>query len=85
MKMMCSPLGRMIGKVTWLITALAAIHLGALVYGYDFFLSPLMQNNLHTLIVPIHYLFGLAGIVSLVWWVSSVFLGCGSKDYCGCK
>ena len=64
--MMHSPLGRTLAKVAWVLTALAAIHIGLLGLGIDLLHAPLVKMNLHWLVRPIDLIIGLAGLYSLV-------------------
>ncbi len=57
-----------VGKATWLITALASVNLGLEPLGYSIFMSEFWQANLHQFQVPVHYLIGLAGLMSLVYF-----------------
>jgi uncharacterized membrane protein YuzA (DUF378 family) len=75
-----SPFGKIVGLIAWLITALAAINVGLMPVGYDFFKLPFVQNNLQSLIVPLYYLIGVAGVISLVGF----FIVLTSESHCGC-
>ncbi len=81
---MNSPLMKLLCAISWVITALAAINIGLMPFGYDFFTSSFVLNNLTRFIIPIHYAIGLAGAFSLakfVWMLSCGGAGCG----CGCS
>jgi len=65
----------MLGQVVWLLTALGSIHLGLIGLGFNFLNLPFIQENLAMLIVPLHYVFGVAGVLSLVMMMQG---SCGS-------
>jgi uncharacterized membrane protein YuzA (DUF378 family) len=60
------PGSRVIGRVVWLVTALAAINIGAAALGYDFFALDFMQTSMVTFIKPLMYVIGVAGVISLI-------------------
>src|SRR3990170_5512573 len=66
-KEMCkkSPLMKLVGILTWKITALASIHLGLVGLSYNIFDLPLFQTTLATWVTPIHYIIGVAGVISM--------------------
>ena len=75
-----------VGMSAWLLCSLAAIHMGLIAMGYNIFMTNFMQMNMQSLIVPIHYLVGIAGIVSLGMFVMACMGGCGCNGgSCGCK
>lgn len=85
-----------IGKVCWIITALASINIGLSAMGYDIFMSEFVLMNLANLIQPMQYVIGLAGVVSLFMMVSCCMKShkacdgkscsrCGSMTGCNCK
>lgn len=60
-----SPMMHWVGKAAWLITALASIHLGALaVFQFNAFMY--LPASLAFLIMPIHVLYLVAGVYSIV-------------------
>jgi len=61
-----SPLMRTVGMLSWVITALASIHVGLCPLGYNLFKTEMMRMSFPALIAPLHYLVGLAGLVSLL-------------------
>jgi len=65
----------MLGQTVWLLTALGSIHLGLIGLGFNVLTMPFVQENLAMLIVPLHYVFGVAGVLSLVMMMQ----GCGSN------
>lgn len=61
-----SPLVKKLAALSIWITALASIHLGLIGLGYNIFSLPFFLVQFPYLIVPLHYIIGLAGIISLV-------------------
>jgi uncharacterized membrane protein YuzA (DUF378 family) len=60
------PGSRVIGRVVWLITALAAINVGSAALGYDFFMLEFVQTSMMSIIKPLMYVIGVAGVISLL-------------------
>jgi len=56
----------LLGKVSWLLTAIGALNWGLVPLGYDLFNLPFIRDNLAALQAPLYYLIGLAGLYSLV-------------------
>lgn len=77
-----NPLFRILGVISWLITALAAINIGLMPFGYDFFKLPIIQNNLAQVITPAFYIIGVAGVISLLLFFMSLAAG---GCMCGCS
>ena len=78
---MKSPLFKLLGMLSWLITALASINIGACVaFQFDFFKTPFVQTNLAWLTAPAYYVIGLAGLMSLIMFLMAMMGMCG----CGC-
>ncbi len=75
MHMMKSPLMKAVGKSAWLIAALAAVHVGLCPMGINLWHSEFMMTNLKPLVVPIHYVIGIAGVISLIMFVMAC-MGC---------
>lgn len=78
----CSPIVKLIAKISMFLSALAAIHLGLMAIGYD----AVSVLRLHEYARPIGYIFGIAGIISLVmlclWCMKHHNCSCPS---CSCK
>lgn len=72
---MNSPAYKVIGMIAWLITAIAAINWGLEAAGYDLFDLPFVQMNLANLIVPIKYVIGVLGGISLLMFFHSMVIG----------
>jgi len=75
---MKSPALRTFHHVVCWLTALGSLHVGLVAMGWNVFG---MVPALATLAMPLAYLFGLAGLASLVMLVMHAFCGCGS---CSC-
>jgi len=75
---------KIVTATVWLLTSLAALHLGLLGLGFNIWEQPMIAGNelLHKLVVPLHWAIGLAGLWSLVVYVQWVMGGC---DECHCK
>ena len=71
------PGSRVIGRVVWLITALAAINVGAAALGYDFFMLEFVQTSMMSFIKPLMYVIGVAGVISLIMFFME--WGCSSE------
>lgn len=84
---MKSALHKVVGLGSWLITALAAINVGLMPFGYDFFASNLMMDRFASLNVPLHYVVGVAGIVCLVMFIQTMtgHCHCGSSNCPSCN
>ena len=74
---MKSPVMRIVGLGTWLVTSLVAINVGLLPFGYDFFSLSFMQS----IFAPAHYLALAFGILSLVMFFMA--LSCTKCRCCG--
>jgi uncharacterized membrane protein YuzA (DUF378 family) len=55
-----------LGKVTWILTALGSINWGLVPFGYSLFSLPFVQENLGQLQDPFYFLIGAAGLYSLI-------------------
>lgn len=76
---MHSPILRFVGMIVWVITALAAIHMGLLAMGYDV----IAKAGLSNMDTTIMYIVGISGVISLALFIMMIFCkkGCG----CGCQ
>ncbi len=84
MKLMVSMVGRFMASLTWLITALASLHIG-LVFWYgeraDVFYY-LMDKEYGIMIIKgMLWAIGVSGVFSLLMFVAKLFKKCCS---CGC-
>jgi len=64
----------LVGKVAWVLTALAAINVGLHQFGHDFYMMPFMVSH-PQLEMALRYLMLAAGVVSLAMLV----MHCSSK------
>ncbi len=79
---------RILGAIVWVITALGAIHLGLIGLGYDIFALTIFQTTLHGWIIPIHYVIGVAGLLSLYMYFTAMMCKhctCGCNGKCPSK
>ena len=74
---MKSPIMRIVGLGTWLITALVTINVGLQPFAYDFFSLGFMQN----ISAPAHYVLLAFGALSLVMFFMA--LSCTKCRCCG--
>ena len=69
-----SPAMRLIGSIAWLLTAIAALAWGLLAIGmtmnqnWNIWELDFVVNNLAWAVLPLQYVIGLAGLVSLISW-----------------
>jgi uncharacterized membrane protein YuzA (DUF378 family) len=78
--LMKSPMMRIVGHAVWLLTALAGIHLGLKAMGYNLMESSFVQMNMNWIVMPLYYLFGIAGVASLIMF----FIACSKGHNCSC-
>lgn len=79
-----NPVFRILGLIAWVITALAAINVGLMSFGYDFFKLPFVQNNVAWLPTYSYYIIGVCGVISLLLFFMAVAAGgcmCGCDDH----
>lgn len=82
---MHSPLMKVLALGSWVITALASINVGLAPMGYDFFQSSFVMNNMMSLIKPMYYIIGIAGLISLAMFVMACMGGCHKCGSSNCK
>lgn len=77
----------LIFMASWLITSIAAINVGLCPFGINLFRSDWMMTRFPALIVPLHYLVGLAGLVCLVGFIRACRgdCDCGQNSCFQCK
>lgn len=69
-----SPALRLVGKLSWLLTSIAAIAWGLLALGnslgknWNIWEQDFVVNNLAWAVQPLQYVIGLAGLVGLISW-----------------
>jgi dipeptide/tripeptide permease len=78
--MMRTPLMKTVGMAVWFLTALCAMYVGAVAWGYDFLAHPSLAHFR----MPLVYIFGIAGVVSMVMFLMAVLgkHGCCDSDVC---
>jgi len=64
-----------LGKITWVVTALAAIHLGLMPLGYNIFTAQTFMSN-PGLVDIIHYFIGICGLYSFIKLIMHVMGYC---------
>jgi len=84
-----SPIMKYVGMVTWLITALVSINMLTGMYDYNAIIW--LGNMSPSLIIPLCWIIGLSGLISLgmlvkaVMMCSSGCLSCGCYGTCTCN
>ena len=84
-----SPLMKWLGMATWLVTALVSVNMLTGMYDYNAMIC--IGNWMPSLIIPLCWVIGLSGLVSLAMFVKAVmFCGsdcksCGCSGACNCK
>ncbi|MFZ5954452.1 MAG: hypothetical protein ACOYT8_05140 [Candidatus Dependentiae bacterium] len=73
-----SPLGKLVCKLSWLLTAIGAILWGLIPFGFDFWKSDFVVNNIPWIVTPALYIVGIAGVLSLIGF----FKHCADKHAC---
>lgn len=73
-----SGLSKLLCKAVWFVTSIAAILWGLIPFGFDFWKSDFVVNNLPWIVTPALYLVGIAGILGLI----GLFKHCAHKDSC---
>jgi hypothetical protein len=69
---MKSPLMKFVGMAVWFLTALAALHVGMRVMGWNMLDMPMLMPYSHF----VGYIFGIAGLVSMVMFFMHLSKGC---------
>ncbi len=84
---MHSPIMRMLGMASWVITALASINIGTCVmFGFDIFKTDFVMMNMPGIIAPAYYIIGLAGAFSFALFIMACMGTCPKccKSPCKC-
>jgi uncharacterized membrane protein YuzA (DUF378 family) len=69
-----SPAMRLVGKISWLLTSIAAIAWGLVGLGnsmgknWNIWEQDFIVNNFAWLVQPLQYAIGLAGLIGLISW-----------------
>lgn len=79
---MHNSVAKILGMVAWVVTALAAINVGLMPFGYDFFKLPFVQNSASWLPTYSYYIIGVCGVISLLLFFMAIAAG---GCMCGCK
>lgn len=78
-----SPMMKILGMVTWAITALVSINVLTAQYGYDFINS--MMASMPGMMLPMVWIIGLSGLISLAMLVKATFMCCPGCGACPCS
>lgn len=68
------PGAKLIVPISWIITGLAALHIGLVAVGFDVTTTNFVMTHLMSFAKPIQYIVGLSGLFSLLMFFSS--MGC---------
>lgn len=72
--------GKALVYIVWILTALGSINLGLIPAGKSFFQAFVKEGAASPLFAPLHYIIGIAGLISLIMFIQAVRAdGCG---YC---
>lgn len=77
-----SPAMKILGLVTWGITAVVSINMLTMMYGYD--LLSCILNAAPTMEMPLVWIIGLSGIISLAMLIKATILCCPGCGACPC-
>jgi uncharacterized membrane protein YuzA (DUF378 family) len=72
-----------VGMLVWLINILATLHLGLVGLDYNIFNLEIFITTLSGLIIPIHYIIGISGLLSLLMFIKA--LQCKGASICSCN
>lgn len=78
-----SPMMKMLGMATWVITALFSINVLTAAYGYDGFMG--LVNMMPGMFMALVWIIGLSGLISLALFVKAVFMCCPGCGACPCS
>ena len=78
-----SQMMKMLGMVTWAITALVSINMLTSMYNYDFF--SYVIGMMPGMMVPVVWIVGFSGFVSLAMLVKATFMCCPGCGACPCS
>lgn len=77
-----SPMMRILGLATWVITALVSINVLTANYGYDG--AAWLMGMMPGMAMLLVWIIGLAGIISLAMFVQFAFMCCPGCGACPC-
>jgi len=66
------PMLRVLGLVVWLLTAIGALNWGLEALGYNIFNMNFIEMNLASAIMPLKYIIGIAGLISLLMLIEKL-------------
>ena len=76
---------KIIGMITWAITALVAINVGLAVFSFDLFKTDFMMTSAAGIVKPLLIIILISGIISLLMFVSALAMGCDCGSCGSCK
>ena len=77
-----SPMIKMLGLVTWVITALASINILTANYGYD--VAGWLMGMMPGMAMLLVWIIGLSGIISFAMFIKFAFMCCPGCGECPC-
>lgn len=84
-----SPALRIVGQISWLLTAVAAIAWGLIALGVtldkklNIWESDFVVRNLPWLVLPGQYIIGVCGVISLIMWILCLGHGHDERNHHG--
>lgn len=69
-----SPAVRALSMLVWLVTAIGALNWGLEAAGYGLFEMAFMHQHFAQAIVPIKYIIGACGVISLLLYCKVIFM-----------
>jgi len=86
-----SPAMKIVGMITWLVTALSAVAVGLAALGasmgksWDIWKMDIIVNNMPALVQPLQYIIGVCGLISLITWFMCLGSCCTETHHEGHK
>ena len=77
-----SPMMKILGMTTWVITAFVSINMLTAMYNYDFF--SWVSESMPNLYMPLMWIVGLSGMISLAMLVKAC-MSCPGCGMCPCN
>jgi len=77
-----SPLMKILGMITWAITAVVSINVLTGSYGYDLF--DYLFGMMPGMAAPMTWIIGLSGLISLAMLIKASFMCCPGCGACPC-
>lgn len=69
-----SPAVRALSMLVWLVTAIGALNWGLEAAGYGIFEMPFVHMHFANAIVPLKYIIGACGVISLLLYFKVIFM-----------